>query len=502
MAGAGDKHVFVSYVRQDADRVDALCEVLEASGIPYWRDRTSLAPGDAWKSKIRDAIRDGSLVFLACFSDASRGRDKSYMNEELTLAVEEFRKMPPGRTWIIPVRLDDGDVPPWDLGAGRTLDDINFVDLFGAKYAANAASLVTTIHRLLGDRHLDAASMRAAVEQVDHVDRTDMLRRLTKEMLVEPARRIELSELIEQEVRRVLRWLTDPNQVAGLLPGSNEDHIVEIVERSRKLWQLTEPFCASLQVAARWGTPVLLDPWVDGIQAFAAAAHRMDSGVTALLSQRYLPAVTTVAVAAVSCVAARNWENLRVLVVEPTVRDQHLEGNLSLVEVAGPYKIFDGDETTANVASRTARADADVAQIVTGIARGEIARRHSPAAEWLHDTIRPLFDEQLPDAERYDTVYDRAEVLLGSLAQDLANIRARPDFDGKRRPRAYWFGRATWRAERTRQDPAQDLVAEALSQAQAWPLLAAGLFGGDQERAEAALTTHAEQFAQMAHNRI
>jgi hypothetical protein len=91
------KHVFISYVREDSDKVDGLCAVLEAAGIPYWRDRKDLGPGDAWRAKIRSAIRSGALVFLACFSDNSRAKDKSYMNEELTLAAEEFRQMPPAR---------------------------------------------------------------------------------------------------------------------------------------------------------------------------------------------------------------------------------------------------------------------------------------------------------------------------------------------------------------------------------------------------------------------
>ena len=115
MPDSEGKHVFVSYVREDSSEVDGLCGVLEAAGIPYWRDRKDLGPGDAWRAKIRSAIRGGSLVFLACFSDNSRAKEKSYMNEELTLAIEEYRQMPPGRTWLIPVRFDAGDVPQWDL---------------------------------------------------------------------------------------------------------------------------------------------------------------------------------------------------------------------------------------------------------------------------------------------------------------------------------------------------------------------------------------------------
>ena len=156
------QHVFVSYVREDSEAVDRLCEVLTAAGIPYWTDRTSLAPGDAWKAKIREAIRSGSLVFLACFSDNSRAKAKSYMNEELTLAVEEFRQVPPGRTWLIPVHLDDGPIPEWDLGAGRTFDDINYVDFFGQQVPAQSASLAITISHIVGNQGSEPVVARAA----------------------------------------------------------------------------------------------------------------------------------------------------------------------------------------------------------------------------------------------------------------------------------------------------------------------------------------------------
>lgn len=69
-------HVFISYVHEGNDEVDKLCRVLEAAGILYWRDRNDLGPGDAWKAKIRSAVRDGALVFIACFSDQSRAKQK------------------------------------------------------------------------------------------------------------------------------------------------------------------------------------------------------------------------------------------------------------------------------------------------------------------------------------------------------------------------------------------------------------------------------------------
>lgn len=72
------------------------------------------------------------------------------MNEELALAVEQYRTMPLGRTWLIPVRLDDTALPEWDLGGGRTLSDIEYVDLFGNDFDAKLGSLIRTIQKAMG----------------------------------------------------------------------------------------------------------------------------------------------------------------------------------------------------------------------------------------------------------------------------------------------------------------------------------------------------------------
>jgi hypothetical protein len=71
---------------------------------------------------ISRAITDNALVFIACFSSHSAARANSYQNEELTLAIEQFRLRPPDARWLIPVRFDDCQVPRLSLGAGRTLD--------------------------------------------------------------------------------------------------------------------------------------------------------------------------------------------------------------------------------------------------------------------------------------------------------------------------------------------------------------------------------------------
>jgi hypothetical protein len=67
---------------------------------------------------------------MACFSSAYTSKDTSYMNEELTLAIEVLRLKSFGREWFIPVLLSECEVPARSIGGGETLMDFQWVDLY------------------------------------------------------------------------------------------------------------------------------------------------------------------------------------------------------------------------------------------------------------------------------------------------------------------------------------------------------------------------------------
>jgi hypothetical protein len=118
--------VFVSYVHDDSTEVDRLCGDLESAGVRTWRDVDQLLPGDDWKVAIRRAIESGE-GFIACFSQASEDRARSYMREELILAIEELRQHPTDSGWFMPVLMDDVELPDIPIGGGRTLHNLHFI---------------------------------------------------------------------------------------------------------------------------------------------------------------------------------------------------------------------------------------------------------------------------------------------------------------------------------------------------------------------------------------
>jgi hypothetical protein len=122
-------HVFISYVREDADAVPRLSEELRKRCIKVWIDKNSIAPGTRWQRAIRKAIQSGDY-FIACFSEHYAKRNKTYMNEELTRAIDELRKRAIDRAWFIPVLLSESEVPDRSIGGGETLTDIQQVRLY------------------------------------------------------------------------------------------------------------------------------------------------------------------------------------------------------------------------------------------------------------------------------------------------------------------------------------------------------------------------------------
>ncbi len=134
---------FVSYVREDAAAVDRLCRDLGRHGVATWKDRDQLKPGVRWKDAIRAAIQDGS-AFVACFSSAYQSKPRTYMNEELTIAVEELRLRPRERSWFFPVLLDDIDIPAIPIGPGEILRDLQAVSL-GSDWSSGISRLARAI---------------------------------------------------------------------------------------------------------------------------------------------------------------------------------------------------------------------------------------------------------------------------------------------------------------------------------------------------------------------
>jgi TIR domain len=223
------RHAFISYVREDADKVNDLQRCLEAVGIPVWRDTASLWPGEDWKYKIRQAIQDDALVVIICFSKQALARDRSYQYDEVLLAIDELRRRRPGDPWLIPVRFDECEIPDYDIGGSRKLTDLQRADLFGAEQKKNTDRLTESALRLF-KRTATSASM------VDSDLITKHSTRLGKGIRFHDTHSA-LSEQAHSDIEPLAHLDLDAIIVPGSRPAGSLDHAITLA-RAGNCWLL------------------------------------------------------------------------------------------------------------------------------------------------------------------------------------------------------------------------------------------------------------------------
>lgn len=101
--------IFISYAKIDIQEVETIYDFLISENHEVWMDVHKLYPGQNWKLEIHNAIENADY-FIACLSNNSVNK-KGYVQKELKTAIEVLDLMPEGMIYIIPVRLEECQVP-------------------------------------------------------------------------------------------------------------------------------------------------------------------------------------------------------------------------------------------------------------------------------------------------------------------------------------------------------------------------------------------------------
>jgi hypothetical protein len=101
--------IFLLYARSDEKAVRRLYNRLSKAGASVWMDRKKLLPGQDWQSEIHQAIYSSDII-LVCLSKQFN-KQGGYRHEELRIALEKASGLPDNMILIIPVRLEECDMP-------------------------------------------------------------------------------------------------------------------------------------------------------------------------------------------------------------------------------------------------------------------------------------------------------------------------------------------------------------------------------------------------------
>ncbi|MBM6402357.1 toll/interleukin-1 receptor domain-containing protein [Phycicoccus sonneratiae] len=498
-AGASDAgHAFISYVREDAERVEDIRRALAAAKVPVWTDKTMLSPGDDWQLTIRRAISRGALAFVAVFSANSQSRQSSYQNEELLLAIDIFRTMPPGKIWLIPVRLDECTLPEYPLGAGRTLDSLQRVDLFGEDIESERIKLVVAVLRALDLGHSDGATVRAAVTQATGADRGKALVSAIKGMLLDPARQLELEDLLLEQAAEARDALRDPERFpSDIAIARDEETAHRLSDWLWTRWETLQPLAfglATLAAHAKEQHLALLSRVLKTVSADAAGPR---SGRAVLLDQAYYAPIVLAYASTMGALSRRNYAAVRATVVETTVKDKSgLRGPVMAIVHPGLV----GQTWDPPVHFLAYRSDAtEMSPETSGaLIGGRRGGRKTPMSDHLHAVLRHALDSLVPDDDEYDDLFDETEVLLALVAEDLA-LQTRSDRTVAWIPGA-WVGRFGWREHFAGEDgTAQRVTGDLVRAGSSGGALRDGLFGGSPERLQAAVDAYVAELGTSRH---
>jgi hypothetical protein len=101
--------VFCSYVTPDLIKVREIYDSLIEMGLDAWIDRESILPGENWKHTITKASHrsDVILIFISKNSISREG----YYQKEFSLALDIALQKPIETIYIIPVKLEECELP-------------------------------------------------------------------------------------------------------------------------------------------------------------------------------------------------------------------------------------------------------------------------------------------------------------------------------------------------------------------------------------------------------
>lgn len=121
ISGRRPLKVFLCHASSDKRFVHDLYKRLLTDGVDAWLDKEKILPGQNWELEIKNALFDADVI-IVCLSKNSISRE-GFVQKEIKYALDKSDEKPEETIYIIPVRLEECDVP-------ARLSKWQWVDLF------------------------------------------------------------------------------------------------------------------------------------------------------------------------------------------------------------------------------------------------------------------------------------------------------------------------------------------------------------------------------------
>ena len=221
--------VFLSYVKENEPLVRILDQSLTDYGIDIVTDYRNILGGSNWKRGLRRLI-ENSGYFIVCFSSEFNARKRTVLWRELDHAIERAQDFSPNHNWIIPVRINECEVPSLEIRSREYLTDLHWIDLFpgGSKWYEGIESIVRAIDDTLITNPQEALASPPEIEVLKNM-RFDMGRYFCNEMGdIRYNSRREYWSQSEWFIVTPEKFSKLPNYITAIVSGTREGILNEI----------------------------------------------------------------------------------------------------------------------------------------------------------------------------------------------------------------------------------------------------------------------------------
>jgi len=97
--------IFLSYTRTDEKKVTILYNKLQSAGFNPWMDKQCILPGEDWKYKIQQAIKNSD--FFCCFLSRRAVKKRGFFQTEIKEALDLWREQLISDIYFIPAKLEE-----------------------------------------------------------------------------------------------------------------------------------------------------------------------------------------------------------------------------------------------------------------------------------------------------------------------------------------------------------------------------------------------------------
>lgn len=120
--------IFLCHSKQDDERVSQLFYGLRDEGFDPWYDKEKLDIGDRWEDEILAAIENTDF-FAMCLSEKAVGKE-GFLQKEIRTAIRAFQSRAFDLAFLLPIRLEECEVPNIRIDENTTLRSVQWADLF------------------------------------------------------------------------------------------------------------------------------------------------------------------------------------------------------------------------------------------------------------------------------------------------------------------------------------------------------------------------------------